>query len=832
VIKAGDTLGAIAREMYGSAAKYTIIAEANNVTDPRRIWVGQVLTIPPLPGEVEGAAPVTPPPPSYWHRFLTAEREHVRWLRSHPLMVAITLGLAIAIVIAEQWLTKAWGWLTSQLRFYWPILASHPVALIAVVLALVYLVFGLKWLRYVDDFIRWFWRTVKERPRLSVLVGGILLVIALWIANNYGTWIVLPFSVGQTESTPFNGETVAAQLIAELNQVGVGNPTPVLVLWELQEPRTSSGRVTARRSLPLEDCDTVLQGPGSFTRRSQPIPLSRVLAGSQGSRLDLGNLSIGGISIPSQILTQFLTNLLPTGYREFSGQINESDGEVEISVSSKNPSMAWRIAGASDVLPEMIEYLALRMALDLNPELIKASGLDTAPSDIDLAFAMGNQAFRQQRYERAYAFYRLADHFAPLDEKVDVMLGLSYYQLASRQVSDDPTRFSAALQAMEAAVSEDPNADSSLLRPYLACMYHKVAMPDDAEAQRAIFDRYLRRLEFQDIDVRVDALKQAPLRGPGRHLSGVGNDLIFVDEMGNIAGAEGRPLDANLLLSEQNPRQIELYGDSNLLFISPDGALLTYSFTTPEEAGAPTVLIEGRALRGVRQVSTSPSQFERTNLFLLNREGEVYWCEPDAEPDSMQSCPPRRVIEAPDATQILAVEDQLYILAADGAVWRTEISLNGRSSNPQPLTPAAPVQEMFVADDDTLYLLHDNGNVWRYYDDGRAETEDLKLIDQGVGTAQIFAAGNYLYLLKSDGAIWRISNPRNPNPDSDLAEISIPMQDTTIQEMFITVPAEDADAPDRRSLYLLTDQRVLTGEARVTFVPVAVASPDQMAVSQ
>jgi tetratricopeptide (TPR) repeat protein len=231
--------------------------------------------------------------------------------------------------------------------------------------------------------------------------------------------------------------------------------------------------VTARRSLPLEDCDTVLQGPGNFIRRSQPIPLSRVLAGSQGSRLDLGNLSIGGISIPSQILTQFLTNVLPTGYREFSGQINENDGEVEISISSKNPSMAWRIAGANDILPEMIEYLALRMALDLNPELIKASGLDTAPSDKDLAFAMGNQAFRQQRYQRAYAFYRLADHFAPLDEKVDVMLGLSYYQLAPEQVGDDPTRFGAALQAMEAAVSEDPNGDSSLLRPYLACMYHK-----------------------------------------------------------------------------------------------------------------------------------------------------------------------------------------------------------------------------------------------------------------------------------------------------------------------------------------------------------------------
>jgi LysM repeat protein len=63
VIKAGDTLGAIAREMYGSAGKYTIIAEANNITDPRRIWVGQVLTIPPLPGQVEAPAPTPPPIP-------------------------------------------------------------------------------------------------------------------------------------------------------------------------------------------------------------------------------------------------------------------------------------------------------------------------------------------------------------------------------------------------------------------------------------------------------------------------------------------------------------------------------------------------------------------------------------------------------------------------------------------------------------------------------------------------------------------------------------------------------------------------------------------------
>jgi nucleoid-associated protein YgaU len=54
-VQPGDTLGAIARTMYGSAAKYALIADANHITDPRRIWVGQVLTIPPLPG-------VTPTP--------------------------------------------------------------------------------------------------------------------------------------------------------------------------------------------------------------------------------------------------------------------------------------------------------------------------------------------------------------------------------------------------------------------------------------------------------------------------------------------------------------------------------------------------------------------------------------------------------------------------------------------------------------------------------------------------------------------------------------------------------------------------------------------------
>ena len=56
-VQPGDTLGAIARNMYGSAAKYPIIAEANNITDPRRLWVGKVLVIPALPEAPSEAPP-------------------------------------------------------------------------------------------------------------------------------------------------------------------------------------------------------------------------------------------------------------------------------------------------------------------------------------------------------------------------------------------------------------------------------------------------------------------------------------------------------------------------------------------------------------------------------------------------------------------------------------------------------------------------------------------------------------------------------------------------------------------------------------------------------
>jgi len=48
VVKAGDMLMKISKKFYGDENKYKLIMEANNITDPNKITVGQVLKIPPL----------------------------------------------------------------------------------------------------------------------------------------------------------------------------------------------------------------------------------------------------------------------------------------------------------------------------------------------------------------------------------------------------------------------------------------------------------------------------------------------------------------------------------------------------------------------------------------------------------------------------------------------------------------------------------------------------------------------------------------------------------------------------------------------------------------
>ena len=47
LVRAGDTLSAIAKRLLGNAARYREIATLNHLADPNKIFIGQVLRIPP-----------------------------------------------------------------------------------------------------------------------------------------------------------------------------------------------------------------------------------------------------------------------------------------------------------------------------------------------------------------------------------------------------------------------------------------------------------------------------------------------------------------------------------------------------------------------------------------------------------------------------------------------------------------------------------------------------------------------------------------------------------------------------------------------------------------
>lgn len=49
IVKRGETLSTIATEEYGDPSLWRVIADENNLTNPRKLDPGEVLTIPPLP---------------------------------------------------------------------------------------------------------------------------------------------------------------------------------------------------------------------------------------------------------------------------------------------------------------------------------------------------------------------------------------------------------------------------------------------------------------------------------------------------------------------------------------------------------------------------------------------------------------------------------------------------------------------------------------------------------------------------------------------------------------------------------------------------------------
>jgi hypothetical protein len=762
------------------------------------------------------------------------QREHWQWLKKRPWVIVLALVLLLALVLAENWLVIGLDWLIRSIGRLLAFIGDHCLASVIVFAVLLYLVLGLRWLPGLGRRIA---GGIARRKLLTGVLAAASLVILLWLITTSKTWVVLPLKEGVITSLELSGQKASNQLISELSLIRAGGSERALSLLEPQFPLPPAEGVTLET---LEAaCDQLLAGRVVFNP-GQAIPLGLAPRGpdgdtagvgdTQGDRLDLGQISIGAISIPSQLLMRAVLRIAPTSYREFSGQIFEHGGNFTISIAARDPAQAWDVTGPVDSLAEMVEYLALRIALDTQPEVFQSSGLERPIQNWELAFQLGNREFNMQNYVRARAFYEIASRFESRETPVFVMLGFARYQTRSQQPAGSAAGSAGALQAMSRAVLRKP--DDARFPVYLHCLALKDE-EEDQEAEKLVvlnaFEEFAQLAESPMLTgLEAEELDKLQVRGPGRRVSVAQNTLLFVDENGSLAGgrSDREPKALVTLRQSKLPRQVAVDQNGDLLYVTGFGDVFHFGRDTKEF----TKLNIGQ-LGSVQQIATYTDRRGQPGLLFLDRHGGIFLCIWTEDEEGEVSCQPGEAPifpAAPAGRQIFPVGDLLYIVGVDGDVWLAEIVDGEVSAAPRQLTSGASVKEIFATRDDTgditVFMLHDDGSISQK--NGRVESEALTRIDQGTGTVQIFATNDYLYVLKGDGAVWRISNPRNPNPKSDFVRLELtsisPDAEGTFSEIYVVQrePVEEGEPPER-DVYLYTTNNFLlkgtdTGEQQMT----------------
>lgn len=89
-VRSGDTLGKIAKKHYGSARRFPLIVAANNISDPDKLRIGQVLIIPDSDLAAGSFETVTPQPthttPEAGDRMRTLSEQ--RLAKVHPKLAS------------------------------------------------------------------------------------------------------------------------------------------------------------------------------------------------------------------------------------------------------------------------------------------------------------------------------------------------------------------------------------------------------------------------------------------------------------------------------------------------------------------------------------------------------------------------------------------------------------------------------------------------------------------------------------------------------------------------------------------------------------------------
>jgi tetratricopeptide (TPR) repeat protein len=745
-----------------------------------------------------------------WNLFYkTFAVDRWQWLRYNFWVVIIILILIAVAFFSENgsgppWWADFWQRIKLWLTQIWE---TRPVTVTLVGILLFLFLFGIDWLRQLDNWLLRFWQWATSHRQITTTLGVLLIILIFYILANANTWAFTSVEVWSEEKSGLSGNEIAVHFRGNLNAIGTTS-FEALTVSVPSSPAIVTSAKSNLKPLSLNDCQQILVGPKSFVASGGRAPvslprLSRAEAdnGTAG-QISLGT-TLGNFNLPLQGLFRLIFSYTSPNYRELSAQIvpasrTSNPNAIRIIVTAIDGNR-WTVEGLQEQLPQLVNFLTYRIALDWKAQRTEQAA-DRVES-ADLALALGNQAFAARDFSAALAYYQLAEWFRADSAIIEVMLGLTQLQLSrSATGAEFEILLDRASRAFNQAAALDPN--NTDLYPYLACLYQLANNNETAEQQIEAFNKTLGPDNPDAKQERITELDKKPPLGPGRRLSTFLNaetfDLYYIsDDAAQFALSlpyQNPEFGFQPITSGEAPRQIFAVADgayyitadglvnffrpgsstnpaeiipvidtTNLqLAVSPDGELTLGTFPLETEPD-----LNVSQLGGVRQIFA-----ENDLLFLLDRFGRIVRLR--VSPSGTGGLiPVPQAVNSADARQIFLDTNALYLLKEDGTIWRISEPRTGNLQTARQLVADTDNREITAANG-VVYILRTNGNIWRYRDGEGAEGDLLKRIDGGVETSRInIDAGQGLFVLKNSGATWLIRNPQDPGPN-DIGKLNLP----------------------------------------------------------
>ncbi len=759
-----------------------------------------------------------------------------QWVRHHFwIVVVILIFIAIAYFSENDSGTPWWTgfWQGAKLWFS-QIWEARPVTVALVGLLLFLFLFGIDWLRQLDNWLLSFWQWATSHRQITTTIGVLLIILVFYILANANTWAFTSVEVWSEDKAGLSGDEIAIQFRGNLNAIGTTS-FEALTVSAPNPPAIVTNAKSNLSPLSLEDCQQILIGPKSFVASSgrSPVSLPR-LSRAEADNGTAGQISLGttlgSFNLPLQGLFRLIFSYTSPNYRELSAQIvpasRTSDTDSIRIIVTAIDGNRWTVEGSGENLPQLVNFLTYRIALDWKAQRTEqaADQVDSA----DLALTLGNQVFAARDFRAALAYYQLAEWFRADSAAIEVMLGLTELQL-SRTTTDEiesQILLDKASRAFNQAATLDPN--NADLYPYLACLYQLANDKEMAEQQMEAFNTTLAPDNPDAKQERITELGKKPPLGPGRRLSTFPNaetfDLYYIsDDAAHFAlnlPYNNPELAFQPITSGEAPRQIFAVADgayyitadglvnffrsgsptdpaeiapvidtTNLqLAVSPTGELSLGTFPLDQESD-----LNVSQLGGIRQIFA-----EDDLLFLLDRFGRIVRLH--VSPSGTGGLDPiPEAFSNVDARQIYLDTNALYLLKEDGSVWRISEPRTGNLQTARQLVSDTDNREITVSNG-IVYMLRTNGNIWRYRDGEGTEEDSLKRIDGGVETSRIYIDNSQgLFVLKTDGITWLIRNPQDPNLD-DIGKLNLPLANrvaiNTAGPNLISLERTESTAPE------------------------------------